>query len=174
YAARFDAESKFVVTAGGDAKIKIWDAASGALLRTLSGHSARVYAIELSADGRKLVSVAHDHTARIWNPQSGTTDAVLDNPAVGLPEAVRLSPDEQTVAIGTQEGTVWLWKPASNALLALKGHRLEIDGLRFSRDGRLLFSYARDGVARAWDADKGTELAVVGVHEGLINSLDLN
>jgi WD40 repeat protein len=47
----FSLDGRQVLSGGGD--LKLWDAASGALLRTFMGHSDYVMAVAFSPDGQK-------------------------------------------------------------------------------------------------------------------------
>ena len=42
--------------------------------------------------------------------------------------------------------------------LVIRGHRSEVFGVRFSHDGKRIYSAARDGDIRVWNADTGQEL----------------
>lgn len=51
--------------------IKIWDASTGALVKTLTGHTRRVSSFAVSADGRYLVSGSEDNTIKLWDLPTG-------------------------------------------------------------------------------------------------------
>ena len=65
-------DGQTLATAGGQwdkpQPIKLWDTASGKLLRQLKGHKAEIKALACAADGR-LTSLSLDGTARIWDPR---------------------------------------------------------------------------------------------------------
>jgi WD40 repeat protein len=50
---------------------RVWDAASGAPLATLTGHKGAVYSVEFSPDGAHLVSGSRDGTLRLWDAAIG-------------------------------------------------------------------------------------------------------
>lgn len=52
-------------------EIKLWDVATGRLLRTLVGHSDDVLSLDVSSDGRLLASTSSDRTVKIWNTETG-------------------------------------------------------------------------------------------------------
>jgi WD40 repeat protein len=53
-----------------DTTLKVWDAASGAELATLSGHTDRVVAVAYSPDGARSVSGSFDQTSKLWDTQT--------------------------------------------------------------------------------------------------------
>jgi WD40 repeat protein len=55
-----------VVTGSADRTVKVWEMASGRLLRTLEGHKDTVYAVAVFPDGRSIVTGSADRTVRIW------------------------------------------------------------------------------------------------------------
>jgi len=45
----------------------VWDAASGALLRTLTGHTGWVHSAAWAPNGAQLASTGNDGTVRVWH-----------------------------------------------------------------------------------------------------------
>jgi hypothetical protein len=60
-----------VVSGSVDKTVKIWDAGSGAYLKTLKGHSGSVRSVAFSHDGTQVVSGSVDKTVKIWDAGSG-------------------------------------------------------------------------------------------------------
>ncbi len=61
---------RWFATGSDDSTVKLWDAISGRLLRTLAGHSKRLQNILISSDGRALISLGEEG-AIVWNPETG-------------------------------------------------------------------------------------------------------
>jgi WD40 repeat protein len=77
-AIRFSGDGTRVLTGGWAGDIAVWDAHGGNRLSTLTGHTARVQALELSADGRTAISVSADHTVRVWDLAGQRCRGVFD------------------------------------------------------------------------------------------------
>ena len=56
---------KYIATTGMDHNIKIWEAATGYLLHTLPGHSARITKAKFSNSGKIPASLFYDGTAKL-------------------------------------------------------------------------------------------------------------
>jgi WD40 repeat protein len=54
------------VAAAVDRDIKVWDATTGQLRRTLTRHSNWVIHIAFSPDGKTLASGSSDQTVKLW------------------------------------------------------------------------------------------------------------
>ena len=64
----FSPDGARVVTAAIDGTARIWEAETGAMLRTLEGHADGVFCCAFSPDGARVVTaLLDDKTARIWD-----------------------------------------------------------------------------------------------------------
>ncbi len=71
YGVRFSPDSQLLATCGADQAIRIFEVASGNLLKTLEGHTHHVLDIDWRSDGRILASAGADMKVRLWNFDSG-------------------------------------------------------------------------------------------------------
>ena len=61
----FSPDGRTLASASMDGTVKLWDAASGRELRTLTGHTSPVLTVAFSPDGRALASAGGDNTLRL-------------------------------------------------------------------------------------------------------------
>lgn len=73
--------------------------------------------------------------------------------------SVAFSPDGQTVATGTSDGTVRLWRVSDGTLIhTLEMHTRPVSGITFSQEGTLLISGSRDRTVNIWRVSDGSLL----------------
>ncbi len=63
---RFSPDTRWIVSGGTDKVVRIWDAATGELRKSLIGHTSVINDVVFSPDGRLLASTGWDKTVRIW------------------------------------------------------------------------------------------------------------
>jgi hypothetical protein len=140
-----------LATAGGDAKIRVWDAAGGQLSAVLAGHEGEVVSLAATGDGRLLVSCATDGRVKLWDAARGLEWRTF----VGPPplNCVAVSPDGSRVAAGGNDAFVRLWSTADGSQVdEFTGHSGRIEALAFSPDGGTLASGGSDGRVLFWNA----------------------
>ena len=86
----------------------MWDAETGACVKTLEGHGSLVWSVCFSPDGRQLASGSGDRTVRLWDVETGAFIKTLEGHG-GFVYSVCFSPDGRLVASGSDDTTVRLW-----------------------------------------------------------------
>jgi len=72
--------------------MRLWDAATGAALQTLEGHSGWVDSVAFSLDGQRVVSGSNDRTMRLWDIATGAALQMLKGHSDSV-SSVAFSPD---------------------------------------------------------------------------------
>lgn len=158
--------------------VKVWDAESGAELRTLKGHVDRppVTRVVYSPDGAKLASASWDNHVIVWNAASGEIAHKL-GPGYGGDEytpfnAVLFSPDGRRIAACSGSGTCWVWDAATGDVVRKwQAHEKSVYGLAWSADGKRLATGAVDQGVCFWDADSGALLRTMRGHTAAVRSV---
>ena len=110
-----------------DPTIRIWDAATGRLLRQLDGHTGWVCKLAFTRDGRRLISAASDQSIRFWDTSNWTETQVLRGHTDEV-HAVAISEPAQLVASASKDGDLMLWKEDGKS--AADGYRRLPENLR--------------------------------------------
>lgn len=143
YSVIWSADGKQVLSASNDASAKLWDVASGNLVREFKpyntkdfpkGHRDQIFCAIFSKDGKFLVTGSSDRMIKLWNVADGTVAREFANPnmkqlpAPESPEAhpgwvygVRFSADEKhLISVGSaprNKGYLAVWNVADGKML---------------------------------------------------------
>jgi WD40 repeat protein/tetratricopeptide (TPR) repeat protein len=164
--------------------LKVWEVATRRAIRRLSGHTGFCVSLDFSRDGSRMASGSRDGTAILWSTktwgaertlQNSDKDSEFDRSKRGMVEDVAFSPDGETLALGSYEGTVQLWDVATGRLLeTLEGHSSGVSAVVFSPDGRTLASGSGDQTVRLWNVETRRELMQLdpgGIELGRVSTL---
>ncbi len=142
-----------LASSSSEGTVCLWDSRRGELLHTLT-NGQTVRQILFSRDDERLTTVTHSGQVRSWHVAHGvqvSSHLVNIHSQSGSVAGVALSPDGDTLASGTSQGAVALWRVQTGERLAvLDGHRAPVRTLTFSPDGRTLVTGADDCTVRTW------------------------
>jgi WD40 repeat protein len=122
----FSPNGAFIVTAGGDGRVRVWNARTLGLEKTLKGHGSDVNDAEFSPDGRYLASASSDGTIRLWNAAEkyallGVLGA--ESPVNSVAFTFGDQPFQHRIVAACQDGKVRLYPGSLEAFVA-EGERL--------------------------------------------------
>jgi WD40 repeat protein len=155
----FDPAGTALATIGSDCAVRLWDTATGQLIRQFGLASGRwaphtTDALAFDPDGSRLASVRGDGTVTVWEIATGTEVFRLRGHTRAI-NAIAYSPDGRRIATASDDFTIKLWDAANgDEVLTLRGHTGFVLGLDFSPDGNRLLSASADGTVRAWDTTR--------------------
>jgi WD40 repeat protein len=145
-------------------KVRVWAEAGRTLHRVWQAHSANVFALAFSPDGRTLASGSYDGSVKLWDVESGTllwmgwhTGSI-----VGVASAVAGSPSGELLISGGSDGVLRWWEVDSGHCVRVrKAHQGTVQALKVSPDGTRLASCGDDGVINVWDLQSGDLLQML-------------
>jgi WD40 repeat protein len=140
-------------------------------LRTLVGHSQRVWSVAFSPDGQWLASGSEDNTMRLWEVETGQQVRTFAGHASSV-YSVAFSPDGRLLASGSADHTVRLWEvDTGRQVRTLEGHTESVYSVAFSPDRRLLASGSWDNTVRLWEVETGRQVRTLEGHTGSVHSV---
>ena len=150
-----------------DNSIKVWDAITGELVRTLDEqHTQGIMALAYSPDGNQLLS-GDGERVNIWNVTTWDVvqtltrhNMVFYNPSYGA--------DGKTIAFMSGDNSIRLWDVETNSLLRTLNDNHNIKTMALSPDGTRLLSVGYyDRIIKLWDATAQTSTPAIFEFTGI-------
>jgi WD40 repeat protein/transcriptional regulator with XRE-family HTH domain len=166
----FSPDGKMAVTCGWDNTARLWDMETGAQVRRFDGHTAAVWSVAFSPDGRYLLtgSGRGDQTARLWDVATGSEVRRFSGHTASV-LAVVFSPDGTYALTGGGDATVRLWDVRTGDQLRMyAGHTGPVRTVAFSAGGEMVLTASEDQTARLWDAASGEQLRTYWGHTSAV------
>ncbi|EXJ92768.1 hypothetical protein A1O3_01320 [Capronia epimyces CBS 606.96] len=161
---------KIVVVGTREGTLEVFDIAASTLLDTINAHDRDIWALQVSPDGKTLVTGSADKSAKFWQfkvVQEEVLGTNRKNAKLTLVHSrtlkvaddilsVRFSPDERLLAVSTLDSTVKVFFVDTLKLfLTLYGHKLPVLSMDISYDSKLIVTSSADKNVRVWGLDFG-------------------
>lgn len=157
-------DGRYVATGGSDdALVKIFEAANGREVRSISTPGGATYSMGFTGDGRYVVGSQGDECIRAWSVADGAEVKGFTR-RLGYVHTYAFSRDGRLVAYPSGEGIAVVetaaWREAQEGKphpepRTLAGHPGGTSFVAFSPSGRHLVSTGMDGVLRVWEVAVG-------------------
>ncbi len=137
----------------------------------LTGHTAQVYSVAFSPDGKRIVSGGSDKTIKLWDAQTGSEIRTLQGHAAQV-YSVAFSPDGKQIVSGSSDKTIKLWNAQTGSeIRTLQGHTDWVLSVAFHPDGKRIASGSWDNTVKVWNADSGGEPVTLKGHTSAVSSV---
>jgi WD40 repeat protein/tRNA A-37 threonylcarbamoyl transferase component Bud32 len=157
---------------GGPGELRVWETLSTRLLGALpTPAKAGVKGVAFSPDGLLLASGDGEKAVRLWNPETGTIQSVLEGCSAAVYSVV-FAPSGQWLLATAEELPLRLWdlkNPGSTR--SLLGHTTHANRAAFSPDGRRIASAGQDRTVKIWDTESGQEVLTLRGHSNSVWSV---
>ena len=143
----FSADGKFIVSAGNDNLIKLWQL-DYILNKSLKASEETIWDIKFSPNGKLIASAGADKTIKIFNLQrqllktlTGHKDWIW---------RVSFSPDGKLIASASEDNTVKVWRVYDGIFQFELLHKDWVNDVSFSPNGQILASASHDEKINLW------------------------
>lgn len=168
----FTRDGKYLISAGDDKVIRVWEVGTGRLARTIQGEIddgdvGKIYAMALSPDERILAVggwLARERTnrnaIRLHNFLTGEVLNPLLKGHADVITVLAFSPDGHYLVSGSTDGTARVWdlEARKETYPPLRGHTNSIYAVAFSPDNKRIVTSSDDHTLRLWDTARGIQI----------------
>src|SRR5262249_19385231 len=172
----FSPDGKYIAS-GSYQEVKLWDAKTGELRKTLTGFAERVAVLAFSGESKLLATgggaPTQEGELKIIDVATGkVTQDIKNNIHSDQVLGVAFSPDNKTLVSCGADKFVKTFDAATGKFQkAFEGHTHHVLGVGFSGDGKLIASGGADHVVKIWDYAQGEQIRTINAHNKQITAL---
>lgn len=159
-----DGKNIFIVQADG--KLQAWEIFSEKEIQ-LSGQIEAISSLDISPDGRRLVTVTNGNLPRVWDMKSGRELMSFRGHSDYVSFAY-FSPNGSRILTASDDGTARIWSASTGAELLALQHDDWVWNAAFSPDGRRVVTSSGAQVF-VWDAETGEKLFTLNGHVSTVH-----
>ena len=152
----FSPDGRLLATGGAGTQAKVWEAATGKLVRSLDAGGEGGLTCVFSPDGKVLAVGNRNDTTRLY--EVGTWK-LLHTLHKAQTQGLKFSPDNKLLAVGYVDGEVGLWDVQTGKRVRSAPARVkEVYEVDWTPKGDVLVTAGREGVIALWDPKELTVL----------------
>ena len=110
----FSSDGIWLAAASHDRAVRVWDARTYRLVKTLAGHRGEVYDVAFSPDGTRMASVSYEGQLIVWSWPAGRIVRSIALPTWAT--SVAFSPDGARLAVPLQNNELRIYDVRTAAL----------------------------------------------------------
>jgi WD40 repeat protein/serine/threonine protein kinase len=169
---RFSPDGQTILSADWSGEIKLWDAATGALVRQYSGVTSAINSIDFNPDGTAFITATDESGVLLWDTAAGNINQTFEFEAPVLKAIFSRDARQFLACLVDETFTIVLVDVASGQImLRLVGQTNPCRALAFSPQGETVVSGHFDGSILLWDLAQGQLIRPFINNPGIINEL---
>lgn len=163
YFARYSPDGRWIVTAGTDAVVRLYDPQNCQLELELPTGQGEVNGVALSSDYQRMATAGDDGSVRVWELASQTELLRIDAHK-NIAYQIAFTGDGRLVSCGN-DPTIRIWDAETGEPKGLlQGHTDTVEAIELSPDGQFLASVSMDHTVRLWDLHTNKEARFLYSH----------
>lgn len=173
-------DSQTLALGGTDGVFRLYETASGNLIRTLALHGGNIRTVAFSHDGRYIATGSSDRLVKILDAQSLEVANTIEGHGDTV-FAIRFSADDRCFATAGKDARVRLWSMDGyklKPLVKVTAHTFSINAIAFVDCSKELITVSQDKTIKLWDVASMTCLETIdrtyGGHAFTVNSIAIS
>jgi len=163
---------KYMVSAGTDRLIKVWDMSNRSLLYKIEAHEGSVESVAFSPDGKYLISGGDDNYIKLWDFSTGNMIRAI-KAHKDVINCIAFSPDGKFFATASSDRSVKVWTFPLCDLVHVVEHLDLAISVAFSPNSNYFISGGEDNMAKVWDAKTGKWVRTYN-HSAAVNTVSFS
>jgi WD40 repeat protein/beta-lactamase regulating signal transducer with metallopeptidase domain len=157
----YSPDGRWILSCGGwpegDRRLRLWDAATGQLIRDVVYSQKQLTAVAWSPDGKHAVVGGDGGLVQMWDVTQPTLVRTFEGHKDGVPH-LSVSADGKRLVTASHDKTVKVWNVETGAAeQTMTGHTGAVRVAVFHPDGKRVVSGSWDKTVRVWDRGTGRE-----------------
>lgn len=171
WATAISADGQVLASGSQDGTIKVWNAATGQLQRTLTGHKDTIRSLAMSADGRILASGSGDTKIKLWNLPEGKLISTFSGHSSPV-WSVDFAPDGKTLISASEDGSISIWNLRTGAAKTIESaHSSRIFSIALSPDKQTFATGSLDKTIKLWNLSTGKLIRTINKHTDAVRTV---
>ena len=166
-------DGKTLLTTAQDKTVRLWDVATGRLIRRL-WHPGTVSDVIVLPDGRCAATDCDDGYIRVWDLHTGEVTRRLVKHFVKSALILAVSPTGRSILAGGNESALYLWDVENGTeIRQFEGQTSRVVSLAFLRSGDRFASGGADGIIRLGESKSPDLIKPLERHSDFVLGLEL-
>jgi WD40 repeat protein/transcriptional regulator with XRE-family HTH domain len=150
----------------------LFTAATSTWMRQRFEHSAGLRGVAYSPDGRHLLTTGENHTATLWDIETGQVVKSFEHNETMWGSAFQ--PGGDLIAMVGYDGRIILWNPTLDEVSYINASDTFLRDVIFSADGNQILIGGDDALITLWDVETRSLIRTFEGHTRVVLRLDLN
>jgi len=151
----FSRDGKQLLTGAADKFVKIFDVATGKLVRSFEGHTEHVLSVAWKADGLSIASASADKTIKIWDTQNGSQKRTISSFGKQVTDLKYIGTSDN-LASSCGDKLVRFYQAGNGRNYRnFSGAENYLYSVAVTRGEELVIGAGQNGVVRIWDGKNG-------------------